>query len=45
MRLKNIPGTNIPIQRQKKKINVVMLIASIVFGLYAISLVIPLAWH
>lgn len=44
MRLKNIPGTNIPIQRQKKKINVVMLIASIVFGLYAISLVIPLAW-
>jgi raffinose/stachyose/melibiose transport system permease protein/N-acetylglucosamine transport system permease protein len=44
MRLRKIPGTDLPIQRQHKGISVVMLIASIVFGLYALSLIIPLAW-
>ena len=44
MRTKIIPGTNIPMQRQKKKVSIVMLVASVIFGIYAISLIIPLVW-
>ena len=44
MRIKIIPGTDIPIQRTKKKVSVVMLVASIVFGIYALSLIVPLVW-
>ena len=44
MRLKYVPGTDVPIQRQKKRINILMLIVSIIFGIYALSLIIPLVW-
>jgi raffinose/stachyose/melibiose transport system permease protein/N-acetylglucosamine transport system permease protein len=44
MRLKYVPGTDIPIQSKRKKIRVGMIIASILFGLYAFSLLVPLIW-
>lgn len=44
MRFKYVPGTDIPIHRQKKKVNILMLVVSIIFGVYALSLIVPLAW-
>lgn len=44
MALKYVPGTDIRIQKKGKKVNVLFLVMSIIFGIYAFSLVFPLLW-
>ena len=42
--IKEIPSQYINNANKKKKINTGLLVASIIFGIYAISLLIPLLW-
>ncbi len=44
MRIKKVPGTEIAIEKSKKKTSWVMITMSIVFGIYALSLILPVAW-
>ena len=44
MRIKYVPGTNVPIQKQKKKVRWVMWTVSIIFAIYSLSLVLPVVW-